>query len=382
MDGNTPSMSEAACVRKRMTGESKCTTRILKTSRRSMPQNVIVSNRHKPNILLILLDPISRAHFDRVMPHSKEALQLLNFTSFTNYTAVGPNSGPNQAALYAGALLTGRNGIRSDSSGKTWLWEQLSSHGYITMKGEDGCIENSNMLQSLSPNTTHGSALQGLFCFDSFSRPNCIGPDAAAAILLSYAEQFILAYEEERRTMGSELRWASFLHFTDSHEDTMILAATIDQIIASFLNKMNKIGVFDETIVVVCSDHGLHYGPGFSTLLGKIEATQPILHIRIPEILKEKVDLSILRQNSQKVTTPFDVHETILQLADISHKFPRRLGESLTTDLKLRDSCNKVQTIPQSYCDLQKNTEATKALPIDPPTLDAFFHDSIDIYKK
>lgn len=301
------------------------------------------------NLLIILLDPISRSHFNRAMPFSTETLQKLNFTNFTKYTAVGPNSGPNQAALYAGTRLGSRNGIHGTSNETEWLWDHLRKSGYVTLKGEDGCIENSNMLQSLTPNTTHGEALNGLFCFDAFARPNCIGPDAAAHLLLSYGKEFMQTYEILRKS-NSLVRWASFMHFTDSHEDTMLLASTIDEQIALFLDGLDD-GVLNSTAVLLCSDHGLHYGPIFQTKKGRIEATQPILYMRLPRRLHNE---QLLRQNADQFITAYDVHRTLLALTGQS-KTGGHSGLSIMEVLPSdRKSCQGIlHAVPSYICSLQ-----------------------------
>ena len=117
--------------------------------------------------------------------------------------------------------------------GGIWLWDRLREAGYVTLKAEDGCIENSNMLQSLKPNTTHGDALHELFCFD-YDRPNCLGPELSSTILLRYGAQFIEAYDRVSTP------WAAFLHLIDSHEDTMVLSSTIDAGISSFLRRQAR----------------------------------------------------------------------------------------------------------------------------------------------
>ena len=138
MDGETAGQSEAACARLK-DDRSKCTTRILESE--AEPMVATDSNDHyRLNILLLLLDPISRLHFLRVMTRTRETLQELSFVHFENYTAVGPNSGPNQAALYSGIPLERRDGIASDIDGELWLWDRLRQSGYITLKGEACCI--------------------------------------------------------------------------------------------------------------------------------------------------------------------------------------------------------------------------------------------------
>lgn len=383
MDGSSLSQSEAVCI-KTTNGLSKCNTRLYE---RDFVNNQSSSNNNlRPNLLLILLDPISRPHFDRSMRKTKATLAELDFIRFEKYTAVGPNSGPNQAALYSGITLEKRDQLRKNlKSNDEWLWDRLRAAGYVTLKGEDSCIENSNMMQSLAPNTTHGSALHGLFCFDAFSRPNCIGPDLASSILLEYGHQFISTYEKLRKGTHTDLRWASFMHFVDSHEDTMLLSATLDPGLSNFLRELHRDAHFENSVVVVTSDHGLHYGPRFSTPQGRKEATEPILFIRIPESLKHKVDMDALHSNAHLWTTPFDLHETLLELTQTasSKEGSTRQGVSLTEHLppSRKECTTTTDLIPSAYCDFQANTirkdsadgfcqGSTKT-----PTIDSFFLD-------
>ena len=106
----------------------------------------------------------------------------------------GDNSGPNQFALFTGKPLDGRNGIKySNSLSTPWLWDSLNEEGFVTLKAEDGCVENTNMVQSTKPKTTHGEQLHRMLCFD-YDRPYCLGKDLMAKHTLTYAEQFITTY--------------------------------------------------------------------------------------------------------------------------------------------------------------------------------------------
>mmetsp|Transcript_25110 Transcript_25110/g.69264 ORF Transcript_25110/g.69264 Transcript_25110/m.69264 type:complete len:276 (-) Transcript_25110:191-1018(-) len=242
------------------------------------------------------------------------------------------------------------------------------------------------MMQSLAPNTTHGSALQGLFCFDAFSRPNCIGPDLASSILFHYGEQFISTYENLRTNTHSNLRWASFMHFIDSHEDTMILPASLDSGLSHFLKNMAGKGHFENSVVILTSDHGLHYGPYFPSRKGRREATEPILYLHIPPYLRNLVDMDTLISNSRLWTTPFDVHETILELTQTSSKSSSGLrpGHTLTNHLpESRRECKEnSDLIPITYCDLQlnetiedDNAHGFCGVPKKMPTINSFFLD-------
>ena len=102
-------------------------------------------------------------------------------------------------------------------------------------------------------NTTHGDALQNVLCFD-FARPNCVGGEPADKHLTRYLTQFIDAY-------ASRSKWTAFASFVDSHENTNVLAATLDDVIQNFMSDLNVAHrtVFDETMIVLLSYHGLHY---------------------------------------------------------------------------------------------------------------------------
>ncbi len=381
MDGTSLSQSEAVCL-KHKNGLSKCNTRVSKKQLSSHSSSSRSSVR--PNLLLILLDPISRPHFDRSMPKTGTTLEKLNFTRFEKYTAIGPNSGPNQAALYSGTTLKKRNLLQKDfKNNDKWLWDRLRLAGYVTLKGEDSCIENSNMMQSLEPNTTHGSALQGLFCFDDFSRPNCIGPDLASSILLEYGHKFVSTYENLRRNTHGDLRWASFLHFVDSHEDTMMLSATVDPGLSKFLLKLSAEGHFKDSVVIVSSDHGLHYGPKFGSWQGRKEATEPILYIHFPDSVQHEI-VNVLSSNAHLWTTPFDVHETILELTQTSSSKDgsNRQGLALTEHLPTsRKECETTDLIPSKYCALRdkrfREDDAGEFCkpPLMLPAIDSFFLD-------
>jgi hypothetical protein len=359
-----PKSSEAACVRIRDTtlnsDRVSCTTRILNNttssphiSEKGKEEGVTSRPKYRYNVLSILIDPISRFQFQRSLPNTALLLKTLNFTSFEKYTAVGDNSGPNQCALFTGYPLSGgREGIISSqshtkSSPKLWLWDLFNAEGFVTLKTEDICIKNSNMVQSMKPKTTHGEQLFEMFCFD-FDRPNCLGKDLMAKHVIDYAKKFIKLYDKSDEE-GSQ-PWAAFISFVDSHEDTLTLISYIDELLVEFLQKID----LSNTIVVFSSDHGLHYGPSFLSN-GEVERAQPILYLHVPQSL----DLSHnLKKNQFLYTTPFDVHETILDVSALNHEYAGIIGNSLLKALpKTRESCKSTPGIPKKFCDLFQGQE-------------------------
>lgn len=366
--------SEALCVRDKRNKLVSCKTRTLKKAPilTERGNDTPLTSNH-PNVLSLLIDPISRNSFHRSLPKTARLLNELGFIEFTKHTVVGGNSGPNQAALFSGVPLTnGRNGIgASMSHGKPgkekrpqWIWDDLRDSGYITFKAEDGCVLNSNMIQSIKPHVHHGSALQNMFCF-AFDRPNCLGSKMAASHLLESAKDFIDTYNDETP-------WAAFLSFTDSHEDSMTLIELLDNLFYNFLSEINM----SNTIVMVLSDHGLHYGPWFQSKVGERERAEPILFMSLPSTHNDLH--SIVAANSQRWTSPFDVHATLTDIV-LHNRTISNTGSSLVRRLPgSRSGCRGIDGVPSEYCDLQTSDASTpfkcSSIPLPPNTL-SFFAD-------
>ena len=146
-----PDKSEAFCVKtdkSSLLPSVACTTRIVPAVEdTSIPPNKKTKLMGEPNLLVVMIDPLSRQQLKRSLAHTWAIMDLLGFIDFAKYTAVGKNSGPNQVALYSGAPLFSRD-IRSSSNAteRIWIWDRLRDAGYITMKAEDGCVSNSKSM--------------------------------------------------------------------------------------------------------------------------------------------------------------------------------------------------------------------------------------------
>jgi len=96
-----PSKAEAVCVKlytNAIRPRVHCTTRVIPTATKPITQSKQQSDR--PNLLLIMIDPLSKQQLRRSLPNTWALLELLGYQFFPKFVAVGNNSGPNQAALY------------------------------------------------------------------------------------------------------------------------------------------------------------------------------------------------------------------------------------------------------------------------------------------
>ena len=118
-------------------------------------------------------------------------------------------------------------------------------------------------------------------------------------MLLEYTTQFIDSYSK------AEIPWAAFAHFVDTHDDSpKSLDRALDRPIEKFLMSIDG-KLRSDTIIVVTSDHGLHYGPFFNTDAGRRERAEPVLHMRLAGLSKRRGH-RLEAENRHKRITAFE----------------------------------------------------------------------------
>ena len=141
--------------------------------------------------------------------------------------------------------------------------------------------------------------------------------------------------------------FAAFLHFIDSHEDSLAVAAILDAPLTAFLEHVLESADARGTVLLVISDHGLHYGPYFQTEAGRRERAEPVLSIRLPASVRQR-GTALVPGNARLRVTPFDVHATLSELFD-TPRARAALGSSLLHPLAPVRSCSE-SGIPAELC--------------------------------
>lgn len=345
ISGSSIEVSEAVCVHinncggKR--GASACATRIItptETHKASHQESKETPSR-PPNLLLVDIDSMSRRLFDQTLPGTRDLLDYLGFASFDRYTPT--------------TLLDQNMTFQSNH----WIWDDLRDRGYAMFRAEDRCVRKGDLAPSLAPNATHGSALHEMHCFD-FERPNCIAGKPAASHLSRHAAQFMTEYGQK----GSR-PWAAILSFTDSQEDTNVLAAALDEPIASFLAawRNGRPRDFDNTLVVVVSNRGLTHGSYVQTRQGRQERANPILFMKLPLSYNNEDARNALRANKDLWISPLDAYATFRHVLFKEGKglglgsYQRVNAEGLSLLNRLpdeRQECRGSRATPQYLCDI------------------------------
>ena len=320
----------------------------------------------KFSVLFFGLDSASRSHALRKLPKSYKYLkETLGAFDFRGYMKVGLNSFPNIIPLLTGEA---HDKFRVETVFKAhldylpFLWKEKPIENYAATYVEDRPdISTMTFLQpglkkapvdyyyrpfALAMHTSNPVIVEPL----GNSTWWCYGNKEHFLLQIDYLKRFITKYT--KRLKFSYL-WNNQL----GHEDFISLGLG-DQPLYEFLQWMKSNGHLERSILIVGSDHGFRLGGASSTYIGRIENNMPFLMVYIPEILKLKYPWlqKNLEYNTDKLISPFDVHETIKDVLYARFKEKRsntvylsRKNRSLFSKIPKARTCTDAG-IPAQFC--------------------------------
>ncbi|XP_048585624.1 uncharacterized protein LOC5503789 isoform X2 [Nematostella vectensis] len=305
------------------------------------------------NVLIIGFDSTSRSHFMRKLPRVKQWLDKeLDTFSFSGYSTVGDGTTPAMIAMLVGKLeeqlpeaRRSRGGVNVD----VWpfIFPEFHDNGYVTAWSEDqakyGIFQYRlegfkvkpvdhylrNFWVAVSAHTGDMGSL-------------CIGSEPAFEKRFRFIESLFEKYPKTRKL--------SLEFFCITHDDMNDIGYVQDDFLR-FLGSMKSKGYLDNTMLVVMGDHGARYGPIRSTIIGKLEERLPYLSISVPKWFKSKhPDVhNALKANTDRLTSPFDLHATFLHILRYPDTPKVDVGQSLFQEVPKSRTC-EVAGIPVHYC--------------------------------
>ncbi|CAO3566569.1 unnamed protein product [Mortierella alpina] len=321
------------------------------------------------DVVMILVDAISRAKFTIEMKTIMETLKTVNASSvnpitgaegelrghrvfdFEHYNVLGQNSPPNKAFIYSGQSIENIN-----RGPKHWLWDIFEEQGFTTAHTDGECggergihdytsgaitYEYSHIFQripaqyqmsqrawcenhdmhvvsniwgqscTLPPTVNYDHALMGGMRWNT---PYCAGHMAIHEHIMEDLEGWLASTRGKRR-------FATY-SFMDSHSPDHH-HISFDKRFATFVQKL-LLGQDGEppllsprSTLVIMADHGLHYGRETYTFPGFIHHKIPPLFVALPsQFLAERpAFVQALEQNQNRILSHLDLHQTFLHLA-------------------------------------------------------------------
>ena len=161
----------------------------------------------------------------------------------------------------------------------------------------------------------------------------------------------------------------------NTHND-FVVPAVIDKYFRDMLERFEKKGFLDNTLLIVFSDHGVRLVPySYETQVGKLEINLPFISMRLPKKLWGTSYHENVLKNKNKLVNAFDVYQTLRHFLHINGNYSKELdkrqfsvndkktrylrGISLFEKIPVDRTC-KDALIPDNYCSCYSETEITE----------------------
>ncbi|XP_049882409.1 uncharacterized protein LOC126378228 [Pectinophora gossypiella] len=275
----------------------------------------------KYDVLIFGFDTTSKNGFIRKMPVSYRYLtKELGATVLNGYNIVGDGT---PAALFP--ILSGKTELDMPEARKSikgsgyledsdFIFYKLKQRGYHTAYFEDmPWVGTFQYRFNGFRNQPADHYLRDLFLEESGMSGRsyyCFGETPRHRLMMNLTEQ---VFELDGRHF-------SFTFVADITHDDFSYMHNADVPLMEFLKRLEKKGVFKNTLLMVMGDHGPRYANIRDTFQGKLEERLPFMAIRLPDKLRagRPEAQSALEANMDVLTTPHDIHATILDTLDLT----------------------------------------------------------------
>lgn len=283
--------------------------------------------RDKPkysNILFIYIDAISRPEFVRAMKHTEKYLskyynsteksfyQMMKYQNFIFFTQQNVNP------MFFGESMFNSNG--------TSILRYIKKKGYITGHSNNICTRQ---LYDIEDNYTENVIYESfdheniaMMCDPNYYNPEnrftpYMGPYSIRRRCLYGKDTFEYVIEYGKKFWESYINEHKFLRlsFQDAHEGTLEVVKYLDVKLAEFLEIFDKKGYLKDTALFFVSDHGNNMIGFYNIFLVEdyvLEKTLGTWFLLLPK--KKNIDESYLEINQQRLVTPYDIHDTLLDM--------------------------------------------------------------------
>ncbi|XP_015921821.1 uncharacterized protein [Parasteatoda tepidariorum] len=331
------------------------------------------------NIIIVGIDSVSKLNFLRHFQKTHRFIkENLAYIELKGYTKVADNTFPNLVPFLTGQFIehywneTVRDMFFDDVD---FIWKNYSSRGYRTLFAEDAPhIATFNYLKKgfRDPPADYYFRPFALAVEKSLvrreSRTNCLQSRFEMNILYSYLKDFV-------KTMKNR-PYFSFTFVARLTHDSLNNAGYADEPTFHLLRDLHDIGALNKSLLILFSDHGIRFGPIRQTYIGKFEERMPFIYLFFPQWFLSKYPdrAKNLRENQDRLTTPFDVHATLVHLLNITHYSTAELNETLS--IKSSNGLSLMNPIPKERTCEQANIlphwcpcQIHKPIPITEPVV-------------
>lgn len=284
------------------------------------------SHSKSPNVLMLGCGSMSRMNFLRTMKSTAKFLRTRGSIQLLAYNKLGDNSYSNLFPLFVGkswkdvknnCFKDGENNF--DIKKCSFIWDKFSEVGFYTALAADTPAGLFGEYERMLPKIPTDFYLQPFiyetrFLFEdrTYDYHACLRNRYFYKILLNFVK--IVIHNVSRKKL-----FGIFWEQSVSHEHPT-LSSTMDKGYYDLLKYLEDIHYLENTVVILFSDHGPRFGDSVGTRQAYIEARLPLLEVLLPVDFRRRYPLAVknFERNTQRLTTAFDVFETIRDLIDIN----------------------------------------------------------------
>lgn len=347
----------------------------------------------KYSVMILGLDSLSRLNFHRMMNASATTvLDELGAIEMQGYNKVGDNTYPNLIPLLSGLSADELHGACQSSNASMYfdnchfIWDDFKQKGYGTLFSEDSAVLSlfnyfKNGFEKQPVDYYFRTVLHQMEKDIAYNKIGnyklCLGSQRPIDVLFKYLRKFV-------KSTADQLFFSFFWTSSMTH-DFINHPMLIDKDLSELLLQMKKEKRLEKTILFLLSDHGLRFGSfRQTTFQGMVEERLRKIHFRkkkiqlsfydanqtlfpaflfavLPETFKKKYPLAVrnLRRNSRRLTTHFDVFETLKDLSNVdkgiisNEKIQKRSADLKEREATLPRGISLFLEIPgERTCDL------------------------------
>uniref|UniRef100_A0A2A4JGG1 Sulfatase N-terminal domain-containing protein n=1 Tax=Heliothis virescens TaxID=7102 RepID=A0A2A4JGG1_HELVI len=335
----------------------------------------MVANRTTYNVIVLGIDAVSRLNFYRTMPKTVSFMKDYGAIDFLGYNKVGDNTFPNLIPLLLGNRESELKHKCLPNSKATFdncpfVWEWFKQAGFYTAFAEDSSsLGMFNYVKSgfsrtptdYYPHTFMTEAEANAGYNKDFNSFLCMNDYYFYQVLLDYIVNLT-------NTLKNNKLFGFFWEITMSH-DYLNYPMVMDDNYLDFFNKLKDTNYLNKTVLFLMSDHGIRWGGIRSTKQGRLEERLPFLFIMVPPSFREEYSeaYSNLKLNSRRLTTPLDIHATLMDLVNIGsinntviskrskEDYARNRSISLFLPIPSNRTC-KLADIDDHWCTCHRDT--------------------------
>lgn len=329
-------------------------------------QNRTTNQEDNLNIIIVGIDSVSKLNFLRHFRKTHRFLkENLSPIELRGYTKVADNTFPNLVPLLTGHFI---EYYWNESMREMFfdhidlIWKNFSTRGYRTLMAEDApSIATFNYLKRgfRDPPADYYFRPFALAVEKSRmkqqSRTHCLQSKLEMEVLYDYLKNFV-------GTMAHRPHFA-FTFVARLTHDKLNSAGYADEPSFQLLRDLHDSGALNRSLLVLFSDHGIRFGPIRQTYIGKFEERMPFIYLFFPEWFFHKYPEygENLRKNQGRLTTPFDIHATLVHMLNLTSEGPSETnstnvssphGLSLFSEIPEHRTCSDAFILPH-WCPCQ-----------------------------